>query len=96
MSNIKTLINTKKFIYFIRLIGWIDLPITIYIGLFYKEILDKYPILTLVLVLIFLLTDYKVSYRDMKVSKRIGTLLLYFGACIFCTYVVYFIGNKLK
>jgi hypothetical protein len=32
----------------------------------------------------------------MKVSKRIGTLLLHFVACIFCSYVVYFIGNKLK
>lgn len=92
MSNIKTLINTKKFIYFIRLIGWIDLPITIYIGLFHKEIFDKYPILTLICVLIFLLTDYKVSYKNMKVSKRVFILLSYLVACIFCGYVVYIIG----
>ncbi|MPM10676.1 hypothetical protein SDC9_57010 [bioreactor metagenome] len=94
MSNIKTLINTKKFIYFIRLIGWIDLPIAIYIGLFHKEVFGKYPVLTLFFILIFFLTDYKVNYRDMKVSKRIVILLLYFVACIFCAYVVYFIGRN--
>lgn len=92
MSSIKILCNKKIFIYFVRGIGWIVLPIAIHIGLFHKEVFDKYPILTLLCVLIFLLTDYKVNYKGMKASKRVLILLSYLVACIFCGYVVYIIG----
>lgn len=92
IKNIKILCNKKVFIYFVRGIGWIALPLAIHIGLFHKEVLDKYPILTLLFVLIFLLADYKVNYKGMKALKRVFILLLYLVACIFCGYVVYVIG----
>ncbi|EOR26564.1 hypothetical protein SDC9_39539 [bioreactor metagenome] len=94
IRNIKVLCNKKIFIYFVRGIGWIVLPIAIHIGLFHKGVLDEYPILSLVFVLIFLLTDYKVKYKDMKTSKRVIILLSYLVACIICGYIVYIIGCK--
>lgn len=97
IKRIKILRNKKIFIYFIRLIGWIDVPITIHIGLFHEEIFDKYPILTLFCLLIFiLLADYKVNYKDMTVLERVSRLLLHFGFCIFLGYVIYIIGCNFK
>jgi len=92
VRNIKILCNKKIFIYFVRVIGWMVLPIAIHIGLFYKEVLDKYPILVLIFILIFLLTDYKVNYKVMRPLKRVFILLSYLIAVIFCGYVVYIIG----
>lgn len=92
VRRIKILSNKKKIIYFIRLIGWIDLPITIHVGLFHKEIFDKYPILTLLCLLIFLLTDYKVNYKGINTFKRVSILLSYLVICILCGYVIYIIG----
>ena len=68
--------NNKTFIYIIRGIGWISLPTIIHIGLFHREILDKHQILTLVFILIFLLTDFKVNYKKMKFSKTKITMRL--------------------
>lgn len=82
----------KLYVYFIRAVGWISIPITIHIGLFHNEILKKYPILSLVFILIFLLIDYKVNYKEMKPSKRIVILLAYLVICIFCGYIVYNLG----
>jgi hypothetical protein len=86
--------NNKTFIYIIRGIGWISLPTIIHIGLFHREILDKHQILTLVFILIFLLTDFKVNYKKMKFSKRLLILLGYLTLCILCSYIVYVIGCR--
>ena len=78
----------KLYVYFIRGIGLIILPITIHIGLFHSEIFKKYPILTLLFILIFNLTDYKVNYKEIKNSKKVIILILYLASCIFCGYVL--------
>ncbi len=82
----------KLYVYFIRGIGLIILPITIHIGLFHSEIFKKYPILTLLFILIFNLTDYKVNYKEIKNSKKVIILILYLASCIFCGYVIYNLG----
>ena len=82
----------KLYVYFIRAVGRIILPIALHIGLFHNEILKRYPILTLLFILIFLLTDYKVNYKEMKPSKRVVILLSYLATCIFCGYIVYNLG----
>mgnify|MGYP000086056566 FL=1 len=84
--------NSKAFIYTIRGIGWISLPLAIHIGLFHGKLLDKYPLLILMLVLIFLLTDYKIDYKKMKFSKRLLMLFGYLIICILCGCTIYFIG----
>lgn len=82
----------KLYVYSIRAIGWSILPIAIHIGLFHNEILKRYPILTLLFILIFLFTDYKVNYKKMKSSKRVAIFLLYIAICLFCGYIVYNLG----
>ena len=82
----------KLYVYFIRAVGWIMLLIAIHIGLFHSEILKRYPILTLVLSLMFILTDYKINYKQMKPSKRVAILLYYVAIYIFCGYIVYNLG----
>lgn len=84
--------NNKTFIYTIRGIGWISIPIAIHIILFHKKILNKYPILTLIFILISILTDYKVDYKKINFSKRLLILFGYLTIFILCGYIIYFIG----
>ena len=94
MKSISTIVNTKKFIYFIRLIGWLDLLVAIHISLFHKEILDKYPFLSLIFVLVFLFSDYKVNYKDMKISKRIFIILITVILFLTFGYIDYLLNFK--
>lgn len=94
MRWIRTLVTTKKFIYFVRLIGWLDLLIAIFISLFHKEILNKYPFLSLIFTLLFLFSDYKINYKNMKTSKKIFIILTTIILFIIYEYANYLINFK--
>lgn len=94
MKNIRAIVTTKKFIYFIRLIGWLDLLVAIYISLFHMEVLDKYPLLSLIFALVSSFSGYKVNYEDMKISKRIFIILITIILFLIYGYVNYLINFK--
>lgn len=94
MRSIREIVTTKKFIYFVRLIGWLDFIVAVYISLFHNYIIDKYPILSLIFVLVFLFSDYKINYKDMKSSKRIFIISITIILLIIYLYANYLINFK--
>ena len=94
MKDVRTIVNTKKFIYFVRSIGWLSLLVGMYISSFHREVLDKYPPLGLALVLVFFLSDYKVNYKYMKMSKSIFIFLITIIVYLIYRYANYLINFK--
>ena len=91
-EKIKLICNKKQFIWGVRVCGWILGPIEAHLILFHSDFFWKNPVLSFLLFGSFLMTEYKVKYKEMSDMKRIVVAFGFLAVCSLIVGVVYIIG----
>ncbi len=85
----RNLFNKKYIIYFIRLLGWMMLCISLYIGFLYVKNERMNLLIYWFFFCAILIRQYKIDYKKMTIKKKICYIIIDVVLIVLCVYAMF-------